>query len=239
MTGALGGLGTAVAARFAAGGWTVVGTDLVAGAPADGESIEADVRSPAACRGVVAEAVRRSGRLDALVNCAGVWTEGPAEHTTEDEWDRCVDVNLKGTFFMCAAAIPHLVETAGCIVNVSSDAGVQGNAGASVYSASKGGVSNLTRALALELAPRGVRANAVCPGDIDTPMLAGQATRFGGDDPDAYLRRLLDAYPQGANARFITPDEVAGAIWFLCQPDAAAVTGANLSVDFGLSAGLA
>jgi NAD(P)-dependent dehydrogenase (short-subunit alcohol dehydrogenase family) len=113
---------------------------------------------------------------------------------------------------------------------------VQGNAGAAVYCASKGGVSNLTRALALELAPAGVRVNAVCPGDVDSPMLRGQAA--ASPDPTAYLDKLLRGYPQGAAARFIAPAEIAELIWFLCQPAAAAITGANISIDFGLSAGI-
>jgi NAD(P)-dependent dehydrogenase (short-subunit alcohol dehydrogenase family) len=95
-----------------------------------------------------------------------------------------------------------------------------------------------TKALALELAPRGVRVNAVCPGDVDSPMLRGQAENFGNDNAQRYYDRLLAGYPQGRTARFITPKEVAEFVWFLCQPDAAAITGANLSIDFGLSAGI-
>jgi NAD(P)-dependent dehydrogenase (short-subunit alcohol dehydrogenase family) len=121
---------------------------------------------------------------------------------------------------------------------ISSDAGIQGNAGAAVYSASKGGVSNLTRALALELAPHGVRVNAVCPADIETPMLEGQARDFGGGDPEAYYAKLRSAYPQADGARFLAPGEVAEVVWFLAQPAAAGVTGANWSIDFGLSAGI-
>jgi NAD(P)-dependent dehydrogenase (short-subunit alcohol dehydrogenase family) len=145
---------------------------------------------------------------------------------------------LKGTYFVSAAALAHLELTHGCIVNISSDAGIQGNSGAAAYCASKGGVSVFTKALALELAPRGVRVNAVCPGDVDSPMLRGQAENFGNDNAQRYYDRLLAGYPQGRTARFITPKEVAEFVWFLCQPDAAAITGANLSIDFGLSAGI-
>ena len=197
----------------------------------------ADLRRVDECRRAVAEAAAVAGRLDCVVNAAGVWTEGPSEATTEEEWDRVVDLNLKAVYFVSSAAIPHLRESGGCICNLSSDAGVQGNAGAAVYCASKGGVSNLTRALALELAPSGVRVNAVCPGDIDTPMLAYQAETFGGGDPEGYLRRLRAGYPQGDSARFLRAEEVAELIWFLAQPNAAGITGANLSIDFGLSAG--
>ena len=238
VTGAAGGLGGSVAARFSAGGWRVVGTDLPGNRAATDAWIPADLLDVDALREMVAQAAATYGRLDALVNAAGVWTEGAAEDTTEEEWDRVVGLNLKALYFVTSAAIPHLVETRGSVVNISSDAGVQGNAGAAVYSASKGGVSNLTRALALELAPRGVRVNAVCPGDIDTPMLAAQARDFGGGNPDGYFRRLLAGYPQRDAARFIRPEEVAEVVWFLAQPEAAAITGANWSIDFGLSAGI-
>ena len=127
--------------------------------------------------------VERFGRLDVLVNCAGVWVEGPTDTMTEADWDRVVDVNLKGTFQMCRHAIPALEATGGCIVNVSSDAGLWGNKGAAIYSASKGGVTVLSKALAVELAERGVRVNVVCPGDVDSPMIRYQAETFGGGDP--------------------------------------------------------
>src|SRR5674476_539815 len=173
VTGAAGGIGAAVVRRFATGGWRVVATDLTAPVgPNIEHSIDADLTSVAECQRIVAEAVATAGRLDCLVNSAGVWTEGPAELTDEAAYDLCLNVNLKGLFFTTAAAIPHSIATSGCIVNLSSDAGLQGNTGAAVYCASKGAVSNLTRALALELAPRRVRVNAVCPSDVDTPMLA-------------------------------------------------------------------
>ena len=247
VTGAAGGIGGATARRFAAGGWRIAATDRDAagleGLRRDiGEALTAataaDLREVPACRAAVEAAATAAGRLDCLVNAAGLWTEGPAEDTREEDFDRVLDVNLKGLFFMSAAAIPHLVKTGGSIVNLSSDAGLQGNTGAAVYCASKGAVSNLTRALALELAPRGVRVNAVCPCDVETPMLSYQAENFGDRTPEAYRRRLLDQYPQAARARFLRPEEVAELIYFLAQPAAAGITGTNLSIDFGLSAGI-
>lgn len=238
VTGAAGGIGAATAQRFIDGGWRVAGIDLRDGAPAGVHHLTADLRRTDDCGRVIADAVATFGRLDALVNAAGVWTEGACTDTTEAEWDHVMGVNLKGLYFCTAAAVPHLAATAGCVVNLSSDAGLQGNAGAAVYCASKGGVSILTKALALELAPQGVRVNAVCPGDVDSPMLRGQARDHGGDAPEAYLARLLAGYPQGPRARFIQPAEVAELVWFLCQPHAAPITGANLSIDFGLSAGI-
>ena len=238
VTGAAGGVGSAVADRFSNGGWRVVGTDRPGTRATTDAWIPADLLDIEAIREMVALAAATHGRLDCVVNAAGLWTEGPSEATSEDEWDRVVGVNLKGLYFVTAAAIPHLKDAQGCVVNVSSDAGVQGNAGAAVYCASKGGVSNLTRALALELAPHGVRVNAVCPGDVDTPMLAGQARDFGEGDPAGYVARLRSGYPQGERTRFLRADEVAEVVWFLAQPAAAGVTGANWSIDFGLSAGI-
>jgi len=260
VSGAAGGIGGATAARFRAGGWRVAWIDIApvtlphrndpdAGDPDAGDPdrdgddpdslvVRADLRSVADCRSAVASVVQWAGRLDAVVNAAGVWTEGPSELTDEAEFDRVLGVNLKGLYFLTAAAIPHLEATRGSVVNLSSDAGIQGNAGAAVYCASKGAVSILTKSMALELAPRGVRVNAVCPGDVDSPMLRGQARDHGGDDPQGYLARLLGGYPQGAGARFVAPSEVAELIWFLTQPHAAPITGANISIDFGLSAGI-
>jgi NAD(P)-dependent dehydrogenase (short-subunit alcohol dehydrogenase family) len=249
ISGAAGGIGSATADRFAIGGWGVVLTDLAVPGLSDvAERLErlgrlvgvfpGDLRSVSTCREVVRRAVSATGRLDCLVCAAGVWTEGPADKTSEADWDRVVDVNVKGLFFLAAASIPHLAASSGSIVNLSSDAGIQGVSGAAVYSASKGAVTNLTRALALELAPRGVRVNAVCPGDVDTPMLRAQAADFGGDNPAGYLDSLLRQYPQGGRARFIAAEEIAELIWYLAQDRAAPITGANLSIDFGISAGV-
>ena len=199
--------------------------------------ITADLRTAAACRDVVERTLGRVGRLDALVNTAGIWREGPVDEFSEEDYDLLMAVNLKAPFFMCSAAIPHLKESRGCIVNISSDAGHQGNRNAAAYCASKGGLTLLGKTLALDLAPHGVRVNTVSPGDIDTPMLQFQAERYGNGNPRAYFRELLDKYPQGERARFVQPAEVAELVHFLCQPGAAAITGADLAIDLGLSAG--
>jgi NAD(P)-dependent dehydrogenase (short-subunit alcohol dehydrogenase family) len=243
VSGAGGGIGAATVRRFAAAGWRVVALDLddaaLARLPAEGvvARLRGDIGTADACRVLVDQAVAAAGRLDALVNAAGVWREGPVEECSEADFDAVVDVNLKGTFFLCSAAIPQLKATQGAIVNISSDAGRQGNLGAAAYCASKGGVTLFTKALALELAPHGVRANVVSPGDVDTPMLRFQAERYGGGDPAAYLAGLLAKYPQGGRARFIRPEEVAELVFFLCSPAAAAITGADLAIDQGYSAG--
>lgn len=244
VTGACGGVGQALVQRFAASGWQVFATDL------DDEALRrldeskwlagyraGDIRQPAECRRVVADAVQATGRLDALVNAAGVWREGPVEACSEEDFDIVLDVNLKGTFFMCSAAIPHLKDSEGAIVNISSDAGRQGNRNAAAYCASKGGVTLLSKTLALDLVPFGVRCNTVSPGDIETPMLRFQAERYGAGDPQGYYRELLAKYPQGDRAAFIQPGEVAELVFFLCQPHARSITGADLAIDRGVSAG--
>lgn len=241
ITGGAGGMGRATGDRFAADGDTVVLADRSAdGLAAVGEefdTIRADVSVVADCARMVAETVERHGHLDVLVNCAGVWVEGPTAEMTEEQWDRTVDVNLKGTFFACRFAIPHLERTEGCIVNISSDAGLVGTVQTAIYTASKGGVSLLTRSLGLELAPKGVRVNAVCPNDVDTPMLAGQARDYGGGDPDSYLAALLARYPQGARSRFIRPGEIAALVFYLVSEEAVPITGACIPIDFGSTAG--
>jgi NAD(P)-dependent dehydrogenase (short-subunit alcohol dehydrogenase family) len=248
VTGAAGGIGRAVADRFLSDGDAVALADVderrldetareLAGEGRATSVVAADVRSVADCERMVGVAVRAHGRLDVLVNCAGVWVEGPTERMTEEQWDRTMGVNLKGTFFACRYAIPHLAASEGCIVNLSSDAGLVGTAETAIYCASKGGVSLLTKALAMELAPSGVRVNAVCPNDVDTPMLAGQARDYGGDDPKGYLRALLAKYPQKERSRFIHPEEIAALVAYLASPAAAPITGACIPIDFGSTAG--
>ena len=166
-----------------------------------------------------------------------LWREGPTEDCSEEDFDMVFAVNVKGLYFLTAAAIPALKLSEGVIVNLSSDAGIQGNQGAALYCASKGAVTLFTKALALELAPDAVRVNAICPGDVMSPMLAFQARRYGNGDEKAYFDRLLAGYPQGERARFITPEEIAFFIYYLARPEAAPITGAALSIDFGYSAG--
>ncbi|MDH4559729.1 SDR family oxidoreductase [Pseudomonas sp. BN411] len=244
ITGAAGGVGRALVKRFIQGGWQVFATDL----SAEGLTrlqvehpacaiLAGDIRRPSTCTEVVGAALAAFGRLDALVNAAGVWREGPVDTFSEEDFDLVLDVNLKATFFMCSAAIPHLKVSEGSIVNISSDAGRQGNRNAAAYCASKGGVTLLTKTLALDLAPFGVRCNAVSPGDIETPMLKFQAEQYGGGDPEGYYRELLAKYPQGDRACFIQPEEVAELVYFLAQPEARSITGADMAIDRGVSAG--
>jgi NAD(P)-dependent dehydrogenase (short-subunit alcohol dehydrogenase family) len=240
VTGAGGGVGGATARLLHKLGATVAATDLHAESLTDLPAalhLPADLREVSACETLVQTTLARFGRIDAVVAAAGIWVEGPSDQATEADWSACIDVNLKGTFFLISRAIPALAETKGAVVAIASDAGIVGNAGAAIYCASKGGVVLMVRALARELAPKGIRVNALCPSDIDSPMLAHQATRFGDGDPQAYLARLRSNYPQGEASRFLTTEEIAAQVAFLLSPASAGVTGASVMVDFGLTAG--
>ncbi|MCU1394414.1 MAG: putative short-chain dehydrogenase [Ilumatobacteraceae bacterium] len=246
ITGGAGGMGVAAARRFVTGGWRVVVADhdqIRAEALADElgpdvVAVHCDVTRPESCHAAVREALAWAGRLDHTIAAAGLWTEGPIDDVDEFEFDRVMAVNVKGVFFTCKASVAALRESRGSITLVASDAGLQANKGASVYCASKGAVVLLAKTLALDLAPDGVRVNAVCPGDVMTPMLRYQADAYGGTDQEGYLAGLLAKYPQGATARFIDPAEIAEMLWFLAQPTSAPITGAALSIDFGLSSGI-
>lgn len=248
IAGGAGGMGLATAKRFAARGDRIVIADLpgqrldaaasaLAQLAAEYMIAPLDIRDVGACREVVAAAAAWGHGLDVLVNAAGLWLEGSSMDVSEQDWDRILEVNLKGAFFMISAAIAHLSRTRGVVINIASDAGLVGNKGAAVYCASKGGLVLLTKALALELAPQGVRVNAICPADVATPMLEFQAQRYGGGDARGYIRNLLSHYPQGEGARFIEADEIARLIEYLCEPAAAPMTGAAVTFDFGVTAG--
>jgi NAD(P)-dependent dehydrogenase (short-subunit alcohol dehydrogenase family) len=236
-----GGMGLACARRFAAAGAQVVLSDIDAARLADVRCelscavIAGDIAKPSECRRIVDEATAIHGRLDILLNAAGVWAEGPSEHMTEAQYDRVLDINLKGAYFLSAAAMPHLEAVAGQMIHIASDAGLMGNSGAAAYCASKGGLVLLVKALALELAPRGVRVNAICPCDVETPMLAAQAEIYGAGDPDGYREALKRFYPQGPRTRFASPEEIAAFIFAIAGIEA--ITGAALQIDFGTTAG--
>jgi NAD(P)-dependent dehydrogenase (short-subunit alcohol dehydrogenase family) len=246
ITGGAGGIGAASARRFVEGGWRVVVADrdrqraeaLTSELEGMALPVLCDVSRPESCSEAVQRTLDWAGRLDHAIAAAGVWTEGPIDDVDEFEFDRVMAVNVKGVFFTCKAAVPALRATRGSISLIASDAGLQANRGASVYCASKGAVVLLAKTLALDLASDGVRVNAICPGDVVTPMLQYQADTYGAGNPDAYLAELLSKYPQGSAARFIDAREIAELLWFLAQPQAAPITGAALSVDFGLSSGI-
>ena len=242
ITGGTSGIGLAAARQFldAGAGVMLLGRDAERGrqaiaALAAGDRcrfLAADVRRPVDCARAVAETVRSFGGLDVLVNSAGIYRELAADELTEAAYAAVMDTNVKGTMFMSRYALPALKKRAGSsIVNVASDAGLQGNYLCSLYCASKGAVTLFTKALALEAAPFGVRVNCVCPGDIATPLTEAQLP--AALSYEAALREMRSVYPLG---RIGTADEAAAVIVFLASPAASFVTGAAWSVDGGITA---
>lgn len=240
VTGAAGGIGEATAKRLAAEGANVLCLDLqadavgqtVADITAAGGSAAAkptDVSDSAACWAAIGEAVERWGALHALCNVAGVLKMSHTHEETDQSWQLMVDVNLTGTFYLSRAAIPHLLETEGAIVNVSSTAGVMGQAYLAAYSASKHGVIGLTKSMAVEYARQRVRVNAVCPGGVDTSMT--QEIEF---PDDVNVNLIMRAALAKENC---TPDDVANMIAWLASDEATYVNGSVLSVDGGVAAG--
>ncbi|MSP82496.1 MAG: SDR family oxidoreductase [Alphaproteobacteria bacterium] len=241
ITGAARGLGLATARAFLALGAGVAVNDrdpgpaesAVAGLKSEGRvaAAPADVATVTGCRQAVAQTIRAFGRLDILVNNAAINIEKPIADWDEDLWDRHLDVVLKGAFFATQAALPYLRANRGAVVNVASELGLRGVRDNVGYCAAKGGIVNLTRALALELAPD-VRVNSVCPGPIDTPLMRECAIASG--DPDAYYRQYA-AY--NVLGRVADPSEIAKAILFLASPRAAMITGVAFAIDGGSTAG--
>ena len=190
-----------------------------------------DVSDSAFCDAVVAATLAQYGRLDVLVNAAGIILRASGVETTDEQWQRIMGVNVSGTFFMCRAAIRVMKpQGSGSIVNFGSIWGDLGAAGVAAYCASKGAVHNLTRALALEHARDGIRINAVCPGEVNTPML--QSERKEPITPEL-LQRLAETVPMG---RLADPTEIAQVVLFLASSQASYMTGSLVLVDAGYAA---
>jgi NAD(P)-dependent dehydrogenase (short-subunit alcohol dehydrogenase family) len=236
VTGASAGLGAATAKLFAQRGATVFGiardasrmAEVFADIPnASFQSV--DVTSSDACAQAVADCVAKFGRLDVLANIAGFHKMRHTVSMTDDDWATDLSVNLNGPFYLCRAALPHLLKTGGNIVNVASIAGVEGEVYSAGYCAAKHGLIGLTRALAIEFTKEKLRVNAICPGGMPT----AQSTEFEAPDNADWDLILRIASPRG----FMETEDVAKTIAFLASDDAAAVHGAIYRVDNGKGAG--
>ncbi len=228
VTGAASGIGRATAIMMAAeGARLVLGDFNRAGVEATATAIGAtavqyDAADGASSRTLVDTAVGILGRLDAVANIAGTMQRGPFEEITPDEWDRVMAINLASYFHISQQALPHLLESRGNIVNMSSSAGIRGVALSVAYSASKHGVVGLTKSMAAAFKDRYVRINAISPGPIDTPLI-----RPIKPPPGSPL----------ANIPWGEPDDVAAAVVYLASDEAKFISGAVLQIDGGLTAG--
>ncbi len=244
VTGAGSGIGQAAAHALAAAGARVIVTELpdrleratatvsdVQSTGGEARALALDVRHLGSITECVAAAVQAGGsRLDILVNNAGINIRQPAFDVTEDAWDLILDTNLKGLFFMAQAAGRAMRDqnpSGGSIINVASTMGLVGYYDRAAYCASKAGVVNLSRALAIEWAPHAIRVNAVCPAFVETPLTRGLF------ENESIKRDILDRTPAG---RLVAPEEVAAAIVFLAGPSARMITGAALTIDGGWTA---
>jgi NAD(P)-dependent dehydrogenase (short-subunit alcohol dehydrogenase family) len=242
ITGAASGIGAASAERFADEGAIVIGADCsdfddaawarVTTASPDSRTYSLDVRDERAVESVIRDVVERFDHLDIVLNAAGVAGGGAAHQLGLEEWNRVVDVNLKGTFIVCKHALGHMFERkAGSLINVASIEGLEGTEGGSAYNASKGGVVVLTKNLAIDYGRAGIRVNCLCPGFIDTPLTR---SIFEQEGMEIYLQRFTQAHQLG---RIGQPEEIAAAALFLASDDSSFVTGHSLVVDGGYTAG--
>jgi NAD(P)-dependent dehydrogenase (short-subunit alcohol dehydrogenase family) len=234
VTGGASGIGRATALRLATEGASVVAVDvnadLLAKLSVDAQGLSGsiatlvgDVGSEAGVESLVSTSVERLGKLDVVVNVAGVLSFSHTHELTLDEWNRLITINLTGTFLVCRQSLPHLLATHGNIVNLASTAAHRGQPWATAYVASKGGVLALTRALAVEYAAGGLRVNSISPGAIDTPITAAFHLPEGAD-----IKLLNRVTPLG---KFGTPENIAAAIAYVASDEGSHMNGADLLID--------
>ncbi|MDT4970184.1 MAG: hypothetical protein QOG22_327 [Pseudonocardiales bacterium] len=245
VTGGGSGIGLAAANLFAAEGAAVAVVDVRAEAAdeaagkivAEGGraiALVANVADAAEVAAAVDRAAAEFGRIDALYNNAGVNSAGSVADAAEDDWDRCFDVNVKGTYLFSRAVVPHLrAAGGGAIVNQGSVAGLVGVPNFAAYCAAKGAVVALTRSMAIDLAPDGIRVNAICPGTVFTPLMEPMLRARGDGDLAAGLAKTVVKYPIG---RLGNPEEIARVALFLASDDASFVTGSIVTADGGMTA---
>jgi NAD(P)-dependent dehydrogenase (short-subunit alcohol dehydrogenase family) len=244
VTGAGSGIGRAAAVRFAAEGAAVAAVDLnadsaketaarITAAGGSALAVAANVADRAQVSGCFAQILTEYGRIDVLYNNAGVNSSGSVLDATEDDWDRSLAVNAKGTFLCAQAAAPSMVAAGGgSIINQGSVAALVGIANFASYCAAKGAVVALTRSMSVDLAPRGVRVNVICPGTVYTPLMEPMLTARGGGDLAAGLALTVAKYPIG---RLGTPEEIAAVALFLASDDSSFLTGSVITADGGMT----
>src|ERR1700758_4791948 len=240
VTGAASGIGRGISLRLAEMGAFVAvldiddvkGREAVAEIEMDGGAaifLKCDVRSAAECRHAVETMVERSSKIDILCNCAGIAIRKDIVELTEDEWDRALDVTLKGIYVLSREVVPHMIRAGGgSIINIGSGWSLKGGPRAASYCAAKGGTVNLTRAMAIDHGKDNIRVNCVCPGDVDTPLLRSECSQLG-EDVQTFMREAANR----PLARVGTPDDIANAVLFLASPMSSWITGAALVVDGG------
>lgn len=231
VTGGASGIGLATARRLAAEGAEVAVLDRADAGPEGLHYARADVTDDASVRAAVAELVARlGGRLDVLVNNAGIGAQGGVDANPDEEWHRVLDVNVVGLVRVTRAALPALRASGhAAVVNIASIAATAGLPQRALYSASKGAVAALTRAMAADLLPEGIRVNSVNPGTADTPWVGRLLD--SADDPAAERAALAARQPHG---RLVSAEEIAGAVAYLASPGAGSTTGVELAVDGGM-----
>lgn len=232
VTGGASGIGAAIAARLAEGGARVGVLDLAESSDDRHLSVRADVSDDASVRAAIQRVVDEFGRLDIVVNNAGIGAQGTVADNDDAEWARVFDINVVGMARVARAALPHLRESpAAAIVNTSSIAATAGLPQRALYSASKGAVLALTRAMAADHLREGIRVNCVNPGTADTPWVGRLLD--SADDPEAERAALEARQPHG---RLVSADEVADAVAYLASPRSGSTTGIDLAVDGGMQA---
>ena len=234
VTGAGSGIGRAIAVAMLAEAGIVEGIDL-AGDPKGEPAINVgDVSDPESIQEAISGIHERHGRVDVLVNCAGMWAPGTIMSTEESTWERVFDTNVKGTFLASRAVILHMErQREGSIVNIASNYALVGGRNAAAYTASKGAVLALTRAMALDHAQAGIRVNCVCPGTIDTPMIREPMRSMAPTQVEEITTSRIVRHPIG---RIGTPEEIAPGVVYLASDESSFVTGAVLPIDGGYTA---
>jgi NAD(P)-dependent dehydrogenase (short-subunit alcohol dehydrogenase family) len=231
VTGAASGIGSAIVAAMLAEGAVVAGIDVQDDTQEEHEIIHADVGDEAGISAAIDQVYARYGRIDVLVNNAGIWAPGSVVTTSADTWERVFAVNVRGVYLTSKAVIRHMQEAhRGAIVNISSNYGLVGGVNAAAYTASKGAIVTLTYAMALDHAPDGIRVNCICPGTIDTPLIRKPMATMTAAELEAQHASRIRRHPIG---RIGTPDDVAPGVVYLASDEAAFVTGAVLAIDGG------